>query len=82
MGFKGSEVQILSSRPTMKYPGGSTKVGPPFIENRPEADVAQSVERVLGKDEVGSSILLVSSIYQIANSIIGDFIFHCSLFYC
>ena len=44
MGFKGPEVQILSSRPQRK------------------AHIAQLAERVLGKDEVSSSILLVGSI--------------------
>ena len=44
MGFKGPEVQILSSRPRCH-----------------DAHIAQSAERVLGKDEVSSSILLVGS---------------------
>jgi hypothetical protein len=49
----------------MKYPGGPMKNSAcHFIENSRNAAVAQSVERVLGKDEVGSSILLVSSIYR------------------
>ena len=64
MGFKGSEVQILSSRPDDEIPRwAGEKPAQHFIENSWKADVAQSVERVLGKDEVGSSILLVSSIY-------------------
>ncbi len=76
MGFKGSEVQILSSRPNDEVPRWIDQESVHhFIENRRNADVAQSVERVLGKDEVGSSILLVSSIYPIAGLWTGDFHF-------
>ena len=38
-----------------------------FVVARQRADIAQSVERILGKDEVSSSILLSSTGYKKRN---------------
>ena len=46
----------------------------------PVADVAQSVERILGKDEVTSSILVISSIFFILAGIVCKDFFYIIVF--
>ena len=54
----------LASRPSQRQVGESSEIGladVSAVAQRAKADVAQLAERVLGKDEVTSSILVIGS---------------------
>ena len=61
-GYRGVEQSVARRAHNPKVTGSS----PVPATNVRSADVAQSVERILGKDKVTSSILVISSIYFLA----------------
>ena len=55
-----SKLDVAGSNPVSR----SRKYSIPYLRSTKKADVAQLVERVLGKDEVTSSILVIGSSFD------------------
>ena len=58
---EGGSNSVVESQPSKLLVAGSSPVSRSSLRARTKADVAQLAERVLGKDEVTSSILVIGS---------------------